>query len=377
MRKLKLTLLIIVFMSPGLCFAQNSPDTSLVKLIKDTINTSVKAIAALVYEPDPGLGQSAALNSANQIAQANTFTQLRTYNTCQLFQTIYNMYQNDLGTKYTDSGLISNLKVLCTALPQNKDIVQLPEKLTQYPATDSVGLMSADSASESRIAAAIAGVGSSPLATSSAEAGNNYFDYFTFIAPQTYTTASTQYAMGFINLLGSLYNTPQVVSLNSLATDKDKKNMLADARYQKYQLAVRTYLAQRSLALEPIYHSMAVRMPQKSIAALNLTDTNGQPLSDGSGAPIVSQRQLERYIATHRINDPGWYQRMTTASSTTLARETLLVLANIQRSLYKLHEDNERMMNLMALSAVTSVNSAGQLAITQSASELNQSKKTK
>ena len=57
----------------------------------------------------------------------------------------------------------------------------------------------------------------------------------------------------------------------------------------------------------------------------------------------ASPLQIENYIANQRINGPDWLKQMKTASPAVVAREQVLILAEIESQLERNHLDNERL----------------------------------
>lgn len=58
----------------------------------------------------------------------------------------------------------------------------------------------------------------------------------------------------------------------------------------------------------------------------------------------ASQLQVDKYLIDKRLNNPEWYLKMNTATPIALQRETLFVLAEMQRQIYELRMVNERML---------------------------------
>lgn len=196
-----------------------------------------------------------------------------------------------------------------------------------------------------------------------AERHDNYFSFNSLIQPVAYATDSSEAkaAETFLTFLTQAYNNPsQDVDFQTFQTKlseakdaKDKASLyiqlMNNPKYQAYQLAARTSAAQRSVAVNNFQHMIAERTMVKGLGkSANLINSKGKAINDAS--PL----QVEKYIATHRVNNPSWFANVQSASPAAVQRETLVVLAEIEAQNYQAHLDRERMIaTLSAQSAMT------------------------
>lgn len=106
-----------------------------------------------------------------------------------------------------------------------------------------------------------------------------------------------------------------------------------------YKVALRSMIAARSLALNNLIGMYAKRLP-----------IEGSGKEAGMPDQInASAAEVQHYIATRRATDKGWYASMSAATPATIARETLFVLVEIQREIYELRQDNERILATLSI----------------------------
>jgi hypothetical protein len=175
----------------------------------------------------------------------------------------------------------------------------------------------------------------SPLFYKDETAQNLALNYIRFVSG---------YAMPFSNL--SLARYPE-----SQLSVKQKLTIQNTASYQEYQVQRRQLIAQQSAALSNLYYLYSKRLPIETIHA---GDT-------ALGVETPSAAQIEHHIATWRTASPTWYTQMATVSQTNVARETLFVLAEIQTELHQIHLDNQRLIALMAIGQLTSLQTNKQI----------------
>ena len=110
------------------------------------------------------------------------------------------------------------------------------------------------------------------------------------------------------------------------------------------EAALRSLVAAQSVGASNLYQMMANRIIQPGLGTtVGLVDSQGQPIADASNV------QVQNYLATRRSQDKNWYAAMSAASPTTVARETLFVLAEIREQLFTLQKQNERMLATMSV----------------------------
>ncbi len=165
---------------------------------------------------------------------------------------------------------------------------------------------------------------------------NNYFNYASLIMPTAYTSPELQAAKRFVQYATKDYAPlTEGIDLSALRNKSpaELKKFISSPAWQKYQLNIRSMMAARSIILNNLNHLIAERNPIKKLG-------NNAGLSTKSASPL----QLEKYIATHRATNKKWYQQMQAASPATVQRETLFVLAEIEKQNYQAHLDRERLL---------------------------------
>ena len=118
---------------------------------------------------------------------------------------------------------------------------------------------------------------------------------------------------------------------------------------QEYRVAKRSVIANRSVALDNLYHVLSERVPQSDLT-LRIP-----------GQAIVSPQALKQYMATRRTNDATWYADMQKAAPATVDREQLFVLAEIEKLLFQLHQDNQRVISTLSMMQLQNVQQAKRL----------------
>ncbi len=192
---------------------------------------------------------------------------------------------------------------------------------------------------------------------------DNYFNIASVIEPVVFTDSQKNAALYFVNYLMQNYNYPtQNINFSLLKSkltgDPQKqyqylRNIMTSPVYQGYQLGVRSTAASNSVVLDNLSYLISERTPVKGLGTqANLQDSQGNAIADAS--PL----QVEQYTATHRINNPQWYQHVQGASPANIQRETLLVLAEMESQLYQAHLDHERLLATLSAQQATSAQAA-------------------
>lgn len=342
-RKLKIffsTVLIVSAFTVQPAQAQDSGSiVQVLNHIAARIDSIVSVVASYIFQPTPNIGTTVTTNYTN-------FTI-----TPQIVSQVTQLADQDLtqGLSPTSESLTLNLTLLTKALR----------------ASDSVILGSAaQQALQSNALNFLRGTGPVPTTQQQALAANNAnFDYQSLVSYPGYTQQQQAYALNYIRTVADMATPVSKFSLqDKIKNDKDfqtlqlryQQQVINDVesspKYQIYQARRRTILAQQSAGLTNLYRIYAKRIPQPSLQAGD----------SGLNTPAPSIQQIEDYIATWRVSNPNWYAQMSTAAPTTIARETLFVLAEIERELHNLHLDNERIITLMAINQVQSITAAKQ-----------------
>jgi len=178
---------------------------------------------------------------------------------------------------------------------------------------------------------------------------DNYFNFDTLFSPIVYNsnqlTAAKQYTKYATKSYQSAFTNTSILSKLQNQPPSVLKKVINSPEYRDFQLRTRSSLATKSIALSNLNHLIQERTPVKDLGkSVGLTNDQGQVITNAS--PL----QVEKHIATHRVHDKQWYKQMATASPTTIQRETLFVLAEIEQQNYQAHLDRERVVsNLIAL----------------------------
>lgn len=148
-------------------------------------------------------------------------------------------------------------------------------------------------------------------------------------------------AMNFVRFLSN-QGSPEPVP--SLATLKKAK---AKAR-SAYLVGLRSYVAAQSIGISNLNQMFARRVTVDGLGAKAGITHPGPP--GGLSGPVpqtqtdASQLEVDDYVAERRVKDPTWYGKMEKAAPVTVARETLYVLAEIEKSLNDQRKTNERIL---------------------------------
>lgn len=171
---------------------------------------------------------------------------------------------------------------------------------------------------------------------------NNFFNFDNLIVPTAYTSTQAVASKRYLQYLTQDFK-PLTGGLNlsKLAgkSPSDLKRFINSSAYQNYQLMIRSLMANRSIGLSTYNQLIAERTP---IANLG-TEAGITSTPNMAASPL----QVEEFIATHRANSKQWYKQMAKASPATVQRETLFVLAEIEKQNYQAHLDRERMLAVL------------------------------
>jgi hypothetical protein len=105
---------------------------------------------------------------------------------------------------------------------------------------------------------------------------------------------------------------------------------------KQYLVTLRTLTAMQSVALSNFNY-----LAKERAIIPGLGKQIGMPEEN------ASQLQVEKYLIDKRLNDPNWYGSMNNASHGAISRETLFIMAEMQRQLFELRMLNERLLATM------------------------------
>jgi hypothetical protein len=308
MRRISATILLSLTALPMSSFAAATLDdvvnaiNNVYNLVASNFSTAMTAVNNLIYEDDPNLPATAAGNSTQSTASSSVHT-----------------------------------------ATTNAVIPIIQQSLTQKNKTPEMQL-SYIQASDTPPPASSTNIFSEPTPPSPGQ-GDADFNMGSLIAPTAYDQ-NGQYTADYFNKFMAYINTPlTTINWNSLSTSQ-KNDVLGDANGQKYRTTLRSLVAARSVAMDNLYNIYSERLP-----VANLGTQTGIPNTQDA-----SPLQVQEYVATRRTNSQDWYNDMAQASPATVQREQLFVLAEMERQLYQLHRDNERI--IATLSAIELLDTA-------------------
>lgn len=297
---------------------QTQGGSGLAKYLESVVNATVKTVASMVYEFNPSYPTTVALNTQQPKVVGSVSTQTQQLTQCEI--------ENSLPQPSSDTSALRNISSICN---QGKfNVVKSLSQLAAIPGTDTVYV-------PSNIFPIFSQKQSLDLAT-----GDKNFNFNTLLSSEIYDDATYAQAINFLNYTGQLYDQLPVPPTQGMS-QKQKIQLQNNPVYQKNQVDIRAFIAARSVALNNLFKIIAERTAQDNIISLNLKDQAGQA--------IQSAAQYQHYLATRRVNNPKWYDQMSQASPSTIARESLFVLAEIQHQLYQLHQDNIRLISTVSV----------------------------
>ncbi len=198
--------------------------------------------------------------------------------------------------------------------------------------------------------------------------GNNIMSFESLVSPLTYRTTQmscdasspsrtnrnqANYALNYLQLISDgidpisnltpatafTTGTPSADNIKALINDKSMV-------YQNFMNLRRSWLAAWSAAYDNLFYLYT----QHSIPV----DANGNQI--GNDSPI----EISTRIATRRTSDPQWYSDIHGAASPVLQRETVFILAEIQRDINEMRRENQRLLALQAIQLAVQLKQAKQ-----------------
>lgn len=130
----------------------------------------------------------------------------------------------------------------------------------------------------------------------------------------------------------------------TFSTDADtRKKQLAGSDVQDYLLQSRMSAAGQSVAFSNLNY---LAQERRIIKGLGVGGGMTTLPTDGNQKviPDASQLQLEQFLVDRRVGNVSWYTNVNTASSITVQRETLFVLAEISKQMFQQRILMERML---------------------------------
>lgn len=315
--------------SSGLFDQVSSAITQLGTEIQALAVAGAKSVNAAMYQLDQNIAVSLQANSTNPTSTVATATATNTQNQItntfmQFPEQVINANQN------SDPQLLQDI---------NNRQQWMTNLTTNTPASDTLYL---DSMTDPLASTQNVGKPSTLY--------DNYFNFDSLFEPNAYTSDQQQAAQAYLvyatqpyqSLTDGIEFSQLKSTLNNLSPDQRAQtlqNLMTSPAYQKYQLSIRSMIANKSIALSNLNYLLAERTPVK-----NLGSQAGMPNDPNLPAGYASPLEVQNYIANERINNPQWFQQMKTASPATVQREQVLILAEIESELQRNHLDNERLL---------------------------------
>lgn len=186
------------------------------------------------------------------------------------------------------------------------------------------------------------------------------------LGPKVYTTTDEKNnAEQTVSFLSDYFSPLGSIDPSTLTKDQLSK-MNASPEGQRYRVHIRNLAAYRSLALSNYYSILMDRTPVK-----NLGKNAGLPDHNDPGKTDASPLEVEEYIATRRVDNADWYADMNKAPGIVIARETLFVLAEMEKNQFKIIQQNDRILATLTAMMVQGLN-ASKILPDKSESDLRQ-----
>lgn len=321
----------------------------LMDYLQQVLNAAVQSVADSVYEFNKMLPKTVATNVGEPKTQAIADTYSRALAYCQVYNSLHRHSgltdDPDVPEEFKsinpgNSGSPGKLSDFCRKLTlqivSNKNPLASKENLSGFQASDSEKPKKVTTF----VTQLVKGSGS-PLS------GNGSFSFENLISPALYSDETQQQnALRFASFAARSYE--------PLPIDPDTWRQVLEKysdqpEFINYQMALRSYVAAQSVAVSNLYRMIAERTEQEDIKKLQL--------KNDAGVDIKSPLQYQEYLATHRANNQNWYTTMNSASINTVSRETVYILAEIQRSLYRMEQTNERLLATLSVMQLLNLNS--------------------
>ena len=289
-----------------------------IKNLYNLMSLTIASVSDLLYEPNPSLPQTMATNLPQDQAKADV---KKLSDSIILPQIKQDLLQEELTGDNPPKISFDYLgKSFHYKLPSTLSLANKPASDYYAPILNPVA----------RLFAAKTGI--------NYDAGNANMNFDSLLAPQTYTNGNLDTALNYVSYASRLDQPLMDPAMGwTKLDDQQKKDLIESEAGQQYRVALRSLIANRSVALDNLFQIISDRVPQKSLA-------NSIP-----GGTKVSPYALEQYMATRRTNSVKWYSEMQSAAPATVAREQLLVLTEIEKLLFQLHQDNQRVLATLSM----------------------------
>ncbi len=166
---------------------------------------------------------------------------------------------------------------------------------------------------------------------------NGSFNAATLLNNLTYNKNQTKNATNYLAYVSGISS--------PIGLSQAQLKELGEGANTQFRVLVRNYIAQMSLALSNFNYVLQQR---------KLTQTQDGKKREASIAKVagiktqrnqqISIAELDKDMATRRLEDPNWYTEMVKSPPSVVQRESLLLLAEIRYELYKQRMLQQRML---------------------------------
>ncbi len=322
-------------------------------------------VLAALFIPAPSFAAATLDDVVNALKQIYTFldTQMLTNNWLgpqpNLQTTQTNNYSsaklNNTVTSITGGGVADqSLLAISSVLGPNPN-PSISASMLAFPAGDSYTFGGSGSTAQSQTQAV--------LSSLYGACGDNAFNFEMFMSPSTYSkvmlpcapTAQdiSTYAKAYVQYAADLGNPVSTYSINQLVTDNtvtpdQATSLMNSAEWTEFAQSRRHIIAAQSAGLSNLYYLTALRTP----------DSNGKsPLSLSDGVAYWRTNPLPAGANP----STSWYMQMQTALPAMVARETLFILAEMQRDLHDMRKENQRLLAIQSIMQLSSLSPSKQI----------------
>lgn len=330
--------------------------------IEALAKASVKSVNEVAYQLDKSFGPTMQLNVKQQDIQNHTRTQTQVNSSLAVKRNLQPFSANTL--TYTNKSQPEVKKVTDEGDARQKYINQLKN----LEASDTIYSL-------------VQGMEVSKYWTKKnlGNPGHNddAFNFSAFIEPEVYSPEQVKNSENFIGYATKDYQSySDDINLTQLRNALLKYQRQGTTQlsqqinqfrnndaYKNYQLAIRSLVANKSVATDILSGLAAERKPIITATADTQLDAISRAIGvepqvismkNDAGENVsfyryASPMQVAKFRANYRLNSPQWYQEVAGDSAENLQRKSVVLLAEISSQLYQNHLDNEKMMGALAM----------------------------
>ncbi len=230
-----------------------------------------------------------------------------------------------------------------------QSVAQLKEALTREDEDKQTIVLSSLPASDNPPPANNSATGAAPVSGGKQDeakkpSGDANFDVSSLLSSLSYTDEDTKKnAENYIQFITSLAD--PVSSINMSTLTSEQRRLLQSSNTGRYYVRyIRGVVAARSLAANNLLRMYAERIPQTDLGKLaGMKEKDASPL------------EVKTYLATRRADNQTWYQSMAVASDSTVMKETLNILAEIEKQNHEAQMQNERILATLSVMVLQNI----------------------